>query len=159
MRAHERCRLEITERMIQNSGTRDEERDEDSLGVVGAGAMPGVYHVLSWCVRECSVSARWVHCAGHQGLKFDVVVVNAWVMVVGAIRPATARDSQEDGPVLVAVAAAASPCALTCVPRLFWRWLMKIVPCAGRDVLRWRLPPIDSSSSKECESVALVTAR
>ena len=123
MRAHERCRLENTERMIQNSGTRDEERDEDSLGVVGAGAMPGLYHVLSWCVRECSVSARWV-----QGLKFDVVVVNASVMVVGAIRPATARDSQEDGPVLAAVAAAASPCALTCVPRLFWRWLVKIVP-------------------------------
>ena len=39
MRAHVRCRRENTERMIQNSGTRDEERGEFSLRVVSAGVM------------------------------------------------------------------------------------------------------------------------
>lgn len=34
------------------------------------------------------------------------VIVNAWVMVAGAIRPATARDSQEDGPLCADLCAA-----------------------------------------------------
>ena len=92
MRAQVRCRLEIIEQMIQNSGTRDEEKGEVPLRVVVARVMQVLESTrflckyCSWhgllpnrCLRECSVSARWVR------LLTEWVVVDAWVMVAGAV--------------------------------------------------------------------------
>ena len=95
MRAHVRCRLEIIEHMIQNSGTRDEEKGEVPWTAVGARVIQVLEATRFLCkysswrgllpnryLRECSVSARWVrHLTGW-------LVVDAWEMVAGAVLPA-----------------------------------------------------------------------